>query len=122
MLKIPQSDIGLSSIVVKEWTASDPATCPLLKGTSLRDDLAAQRLADSLRSRVDIREGYGGLELATDFFRGHIDVGPLRIAIHPKLPAITAHHTTTLCHMVCGMLELSMKPVPPQPTMGCMIF
>jgi 5-methylcytosine-specific restriction enzyme subunit McrC len=113
MLKIPQSDIGLSSIVVKEWDRVGPATCPLLKGTSLRDDLAAQRLADSLRSRVDIREGYGGLELATTSFVGHIDVGPLRIAIHPKLPAIPL---TTLLRYAYGLRDVGILDETRTPT------
>jgi 5-methylcytosine-specific restriction enzyme subunit McrC len=41
-----------------------------------------------LRDRVDIREGYDGLEIASTSFVGRVDVGPLRIAIGPKLPAM----------------------------------
>jgi 5-methylcytosine-specific restriction enzyme subunit McrC len=34
---------------------------------------------------VDIREGYQGLEINTTSYVGRVDVGPLRIAIQPKL-------------------------------------
>jgi 5-methylcytosine-specific restriction enzyme subunit McrC len=37
---------------------------------------------------VNIHEGYQGLEIATTSFVGRVDVGPLRIVIQPKLPAL----------------------------------
>ena len=81
---------GAPAIVVElaEWEKVGPAQDPRLQGTSLVDDTSAQRLAQALRDRVDIREGYQGLEIASTSFVGRIDVGPLRIAIRPKLPAI----------------------------------
>jgi 5-methylcytosine-specific restriction enzyme subunit McrC len=113
MVKIPQSDIKLGPIVLKEWDRVGPATCPQLKGTSLKDDVAAQRLADSLRSRVDIREGYGGLEIATTSFVGHIDVGPLRIAIQPKLPAMPL---TILLRYAYGLRDVGILDETRTPT------
>ena len=41
-----------------------------------------------MRGRLDIREGYDGLEITSTSFVGRVDVGPLRIAIMPKLPAM----------------------------------
>lgn len=76
------------AVELTEWDQVGPAQNPLLEGRSLRDDLPAQRLAHMLRSRVDIREGYRGLEINTTSFVGRVDVGPLRIAIRPKLPAM----------------------------------
>lgn len=67
-----------------------PADIPQLQGTSLRHSTAAQRLAEALRRNgsIDIREGYQGLEIASTSFVGRVDVGPVRIAIEPKLPAM----------------------------------
>jgi 5-methylcytosine-specific restriction enzyme subunit McrC len=88
MLRIPQPDGASGPIVVREWDHVGPQDYPHLEGTSLKENLSAQRLADSLRSRVDIREGYRGLEIETTSFVGRIDVGPLSISIQPKLPAM----------------------------------
>jgi 5-methylcytosine-specific restriction enzyme subunit McrC len=68
-----------------EWDRKGPAQNRRLEGTSLLNDASAQRLADQLRSQVDIREGYQGLQIETTSFVGRIDLGPLRIAIQPKL-------------------------------------
>jgi 5-methylcytosine-specific restriction enzyme subunit McrC len=71
-----------------EWDQVGPAQEPRLMGTTLINDPPAKRLADALRNRVDIREGYEGLEITSTSFVGRVDVGPLRIAIRPKLPAM----------------------------------
>src|SRR6266436_5823281 len=113
MLKTLQSDNKIGPLILKEWDRIGPATCPQLKGTSFKDDVAAQRLADSLRSRVDIREGYGGLELATNSFVGRIDVGPLRIAIQPKLPSLPL---TTLLRYAYGLRDVGILDQTSTPT------
>src|SRR5438876_7590142 len=92
------------SVVLTEWDHIEPANTRELEGTSLKNDVAAQSLADSLRSRVDVREGYRGLEVATTSFVGRIDVGPLRIAIKPKLPAMPL---ATLLRYAYGLRDLS---------------
>ena len=79
---------SLRIIELTEWQAVTPAEDVRLKGSSLRDDRLAQEVAGTLRNRVDIREGYEGLELSTTSFVGSIEVGPLRILIRPKLPAM----------------------------------
>ena len=45
-------------------------------------------VAETLRGRLDIREVYEGLEITSTSFVGRVGVGPLRIAITPKLPAM----------------------------------
>lgn len=81
---------GTPVLVVElgEWDQIGPAQDPRLQGTSLANDVSSRRLAQALRSRVDIREGYQGLEITSTSFVGRVDVGPLRIAIRPKLPAM----------------------------------
>jgi 5-methylcytosine-specific restriction enzyme subunit McrC len=81
---------GPPSFVVEltEWDQVGPAQDSRLEGCSLAGDVSLRRLAETLRGRVDIREGYEGLEITTTSFVGRVDVGPLRIAIGPKLPAM----------------------------------
>lgn len=81
---------GVPIFVVEltEWDQVGPAKDPRLKGRWLADDPQSRRLAESLRGRLDIRDGYEGLEITSTSFVGRVDVGPLRIAIGPKLPAM----------------------------------
>jgi 5-methylcytosine-specific restriction enzyme subunit McrC len=75
-------------VELAEWDKVGPEQDPRLRGISLADDLSTWRIAEALRGRVDIRQGYQGLEITTTSFVGRVDVGPLRIAIRPKLPAM----------------------------------
>src|SRR5262245_36996034 len=92
------------TVLLKEWDHVRPADEPRLKGTSLKDYSGAQRLAENLRSRLDIREGYQGLEIESTSFVGRIDVGPLRIAVRPKLAATPL---STLVHYAYGLRDVS---------------
>jgi 5-methylcytosine-specific restriction enzyme subunit McrC len=75
-------------VALTEWDQVGPAQDLRLKGCSLAGDVHSRRLAEGLRGRLDIREGYDGLEIATTSFVGRVDVGPLRIVIGPKLPTM----------------------------------
>lgn len=75
-------------VELAEWAQVGPAQDKRLEGTSFGDDAPARRLAEALRRRVDIREGRRGLEIASTSYVGRVDVGPLRIVIRPKLPAM----------------------------------
>ena len=75
-------------VELAEWDQVGPEQDPRLRGISLADDVSAQHLAQELRSRVDIREGRHGVEITSTSHVGRVDVGPLRIAIRPKLPAM----------------------------------
>lgn len=85
-----QSPDGAGTLLIElaEWERVGPAEDERLKGISFADNLPARHLAEVLRDRMDIREGYRGLEIATTSFVGRVDIGPLRIAIRPKLPAM----------------------------------
>lgn len=74
-------------IELTEWDQTGPSRDPRLRGRSLAADLSARKLAELLREKIDVREGYDGLEVSTTSFVGRIDLGPLRITILPKLPA-----------------------------------
>ena len=65
-----------------------PCTGLALEGSFVANDAQSRRLAETLRGRLDIREGYEGLEITSTSFVGRVDIGPLRIAIMPKLPAM----------------------------------
>jgi 5-methylcytosine-specific restriction enzyme subunit McrC len=104
---------ALVSVFLREWESVGPTETLGLKGTSLRDNLAAQRLVDQLRSRVDIREGYQGLEITSTSFVGRVDVGSLRIAIQPKLPALPL---TTLMRYAYGLRDLGIIEETSTPT------
>ena len=75
-------------IELSEWQQIGPAQDGRLRGLSLGGNAPARQLADNLRRKLDIREEYDGLHIATNSFVGRIDIGPLRISIKPKLPAM----------------------------------
>jgi len=104
-----------SALVVNltEWDWAGPSDNAGLRSTSLMGDAAARRIADALRSKVDIREGYEGLEISTTSFVGRVDVGPLRIVIKPKLPAMPL---TRLLRYAYGLRDLTIKEETQTPT------
>ena len=69
-------------VPMTEWDRST------VKDVSFAKDLPARRLVEALRDRVDIREGYEGLEINSTSFVGRVDIGGIRVAIRPKLPAM----------------------------------
>lgn len=75
-------------VSMTEWSSVNAAVHPGLKNVFLGRNSHLRALIDSLRERVDIRQGYDGLEISSTSFVGHIDVGPLRISITPKLPSL----------------------------------
>jgi len=88
MMLAPASDESVICIDLSEWGHVGHVQEQRLKGVSLKEDLKARKLADTLRSKVDISEGFDGLEITSTSFVGRVDVGPLRISIRPKLPAM----------------------------------
>jgi 5-methylcytosine-specific restriction enzyme subunit McrC len=86
--KLRPDDTPRFVVELTEWDQVGPAQDTRLKGRSLAGDPQARRLAETLRGQLDIREGYEGLEIKSTSFVGRVDVGPLRIAITPKLPAM----------------------------------
>jgi 5-methylcytosine-specific restriction enzyme subunit McrC len=64
----------------------------------------AQSTAKSLGNRLDIREGYAGLEISSTSFVGRVDIGPLRVAIRPKLPTMPL---ATLLRYAYGLRDLT---------------
>jgi len=81
----PDRDASIP-VELPEWAQVGPSNDPRLRGHSFANNPTARRLAETLRGRVDIREGYEGLEITATSFVGRVDVGPLRVAITPKLP------------------------------------
>lgn len=86
--KLRPDDTTRFVVELTEWDQVGPAQDSRLKGCSLAGDPQSRRLAETLRGQLDIRQGYEGLEITSTSFVGRIDIGPLRIAITPKLPAM----------------------------------
>ena len=99
-----QSPDGRASIVsLNEWDRKTPANLAELEGTSLKGNATAQRVADSIRGCIDVREGYRGLEVESTSFVGWLDIGTLRIAIQPKLSGMPL---ATLLRYAYGLRDL----------------
>ena len=96
---------GSSVVVIElaEWDRVGPTRDRRLAGLSLAGDPPVQRLVEVLRSRVDIREGFEGLEIGSTSFVGRVDVGPLRIVVRPKLPLMPL---TRLLRYAYGLRDL----------------
>ena len=76
------------TVELLEWSEATPEYHPLLRGTTFREDRRARALLQELNGRVEVREGYDGIEIRSNSFVGQIDIGDLRIAIRPKLPGL----------------------------------
>ena len=78
---------AMPSITLREWETLDPATCPQLKWSSLKDweplptDLERINKSQQLRL-VSLREG---LQVSARSFVGRVRLGNLQVTIIPKL-------------------------------------
>src|SRR5258708_4284430 len=75
-------------VELPEWDIVGPAKDSRLRGLHFAGDMHLRRLADEWRDRLDVRDGYEGIEISSTSFVGRVDFGPIRIAIRPKLPAL----------------------------------
>ena len=102
---IPLPDEAPSLLIqLAEWEQVDAEKDARLRGVSLAHDAAAQQVARALRGCLDIREGFHGLEITSTSFVGRIDVGLVRIAVGPKLPAMPL---STLLRYAYGLRDIS---------------
>lgn len=85
------------TIELSEWDHIGPAEDSRLRGFSLGGETKRRQLIETLRGRVDIRQGYDGLEITSSSFVGRIDVGPLRVVITPKAACYAVGTPFTLC-------------------------
>jgi len=65
-----------------------------------------QQEIEALRHRIDVRQLHGGVEIRTTSFVGNVNVGPIRLAIRPKLPAMPL---TQLFRYAYGLRDLSLE-------------
>jgi 5-methylcytosine-specific restriction enzyme subunit McrC len=84
--KLRPDDTPRFVVELTEWDQVGPAQDSRLKACSLAGDPQSRRLAETLSGQLDIREGYEGLEMTSTSYVGRVDIGPVRIAITPKLP------------------------------------
>ena len=87
-LPIPPLDSASTLIELTEWAQVGPEQIPELGEQSLVENVLSQPLTEALRSRLDIRRSYHGLEITSTSYVGRVDVGRLRIGILPKFPAM----------------------------------
>jgi 5-methylcytosine-specific restriction enzyme subunit McrC len=96
---------GASILVeLQEWDQRRPNNDCRLRGRSFAGNPAARQFAETLRRRVEIREGYEGIEITSSSFVGRVDIGSLRIAIRPKLPMMPL---ACLLRYAYGLRDLS---------------
>jgi len=92
-------------VELAEWERVGPAQDARLVGLSLAGDAAAQRAAETLHGRVEVREGYDGLEIGSGSHVGRVDIGPLRVVVRPKLSALPL---ARLLRYAYGMRDLGL--------------
>jgi len=88
ILPIPPPDGAPTLVQLTEWDEVGPEQYPALAEQTLVENVSSQPLVDALRNRLDIRRSYHGLEITSTSYVGRVDVGRLRIAVLPKLPAM----------------------------------
>lgn len=101
------------AVTMAEWQRVGPRDDARLRGLRLGGDVSERMQVEALRERVDIRNGYDGLEITTTSFVGRVDVGPLRLAIEPKLPAMPL---TRLLRYAYGLRDIDRTPETRSPT------
>jgi 5-methylcytosine-specific restriction enzyme subunit McrC len=93
-------------INLTEWTSADPDQRPELRGRDL-GNAAARRVAAMLdqSGRLTVLELASGLHIEATSFVGSVAVGPLRIAIQPKIPG---DDLLTLLRYAFGLRKLDL--------------
>lgn len=82
----PQPSQGAAAeVALAEWDRVVVDTSANCGGWSIASDPAAQALTASLKNKVELRSNLKGLEIETTSFVGKVVVGPLTIAIRPKI-------------------------------------
>ena len=99
-------DDGPIRVSVAEWKRIGPDK-PELRGRNL--DPAGIEQAKALGNKLIVRPTFGGLEVEATSFVGHVAVGPLRIAVRPKLEQAPL---TTLLRYAYGLRDLGPLRTP----------
>jgi 5-methylcytosine-specific restriction enzyme subunit McrC len=103
----PREPAASHSVELTEWQRIGPEQNAQLRGTFFAHDSVAQRLVRLLCDRVDIREGYQGLEISSTSYVGRVEIGSLRISIQPKLAAMPL---ATLLRYAYGLRDIAVLP------------
>jgi 5-methylcytosine-specific restriction enzyme subunit McrC len=98
--------------VLAEWESAGPETTAALRDLVLGTDAAVTHACDPLRSRLDVRQERSGVRIETTSFVGRVQIGPLRIAIRPKL---APEPLSRLLRYAYGIDDLALKDVLPAP-------
>jgi 5-methylcytosine-specific restriction enzyme subunit McrC len=102
---VASNDSAPACIQLNEWACVTSKERRELAETTLAHNIRAQQVAEQLRGRLTIRNGFQGLEIESTSFVGHVDVGPLRISIQPKLPGVPL---TRLFRYAYGLNDMAM--------------
>ena len=87
-LVLHREDLSNISVELNEWSQRIVADDERLKSELFGCNTETRQVIDGLRGRVNIRPGFTGIEIETVDPLAELNVGPLRIAIGPKLPAM----------------------------------
>jgi 5-methylcytosine-specific restriction enzyme subunit McrC len=100
------------SIDLAEWESFGPTRDPRLRAVSFRGDRVSQALIERLSDRLQIREGFEGVEITSTSYVGQVEVGCLRISVRPKLAALPL---TELFRYAYGLRNLELTDVTCSP-------
>lgn len=95
--------------VLTEWQQQGPFPLSPQLQELLGPSEHGPGIAALLGEKLRLTPGFGGLEIAATSYVGRVEVGPLRVAIHPKIA------TTTLARMlqyVYGLADLWQPDLP----------
>lgn len=95
--------------VLTEWQQKGPFPLSPQLQELLGPGQHGPGIAAALGEKLRLTPGFGGLEIAATSYVGRVEVGPLRVTIHPKIA------TTTLARMlkyVYGLADLWQPELP----------
>lgn len=96
-------------VVLNEWQRKGPFPLSPQLQELLGPGQHGPGIAAALGEKLRLAPGFGGLEIAATSYVGRVEVGPLRVTIHPKIA------TTTLARMlkyVYGLADLWQPELP----------
>jgi 5-methylcytosine-specific restriction enzyme subunit McrC len=99
-------------VELNEWQRRGPREDNRLTGLSVADNELIERELDALRSKVDVRQVYKGIEIRTTSFVGQLELGPVTLQIRPKIPAMPL---AWLLRYAYGLREVSLQGIVQAP-------
>jgi 5-methylcytosine-specific restriction enzyme subunit McrC len=90
---------------LSEWCSAGPDSAPQLRHLNLDGEMG--RAAAGLGHRLRIKELRAGIQITSNSHVGRISLGPLRVHVKPKLPAL---ELLELLRYACGIRDVRVLP------------